>query len=108
VSVAVDPSGLFAYVSNWGSSNVSAYSINATTGALAAIAGSPYAAGSGPSAIAVDPSGKFVYVANYWSDDVSAFSLNSATGALAELSGSTYAAEDGGHPSSIVVVRIQQ
>ena len=37
VSVAVDPSGKFAYVTNSSSNDVSMYTINATTGALTSI-----------------------------------------------------------------------
>lgn len=38
----------YAYVANLNSNNISAYTINATTGALTAIAGSPFAAGTQP------------------------------------------------------------
>ncbi|MGH7985387.1 MAG: hypothetical protein ACREQX_03765, partial [Candidatus Binataceae bacterium] len=38
----------FAYVANEGSGNVSAYTIDATTGALTPISGSPFAAGADP------------------------------------------------------------
>ncbi len=50
-SVAVDPTGQFAYVANYGSysvSAVSAYTINATSGALTPMTGSPFAAGTNP------------------------------------------------------------
>jgi len=40
--------GGFAYVANSGSDNVSAYSIDATTGALSTAAGSPFAARVNP------------------------------------------------------------
>ena len=42
VSVAVSPNGAFAYVANQNSNNVSAYTINAVTGALTPVAGSPF------------------------------------------------------------------
>ncbi len=47
-AVAVDPTGKFAYVTNCVSGNVSAYTIDATSGALTPVAGSPFAAGDGP------------------------------------------------------------
>jgi 6-phosphogluconolactonase len=50
----VDPLGRFAYVANSFGNNVSAYSIGAN-GALTPVAGSPFAAGSGPDPVAVDP-----------------------------------------------------
>jgi 6-phosphogluconolactonase len=89
---AVDPSGKFLYVANFSSNNVSAYSINATTGVLTPVAGSPFAAGVRPNAIAVDPSGKFVYVANSGNSTVSAYSYNAATGVLTPVAGSPFAA----------------
>src|SRR5260370_978231 len=55
----------FAYVANAGSNDVSMYTINASTGALTAIAPGTIAAGRFPNAVAVDPSGRFAYVANF-------------------------------------------
>jgi DNA-binding beta-propeller fold protein YncE len=63
--IAVDPMGKFVYVANQRGSNVSAYTINPSTGALAAVSGSPFAAGSTAEGVAVDPMGKFLYVANF-------------------------------------------
>ncbi len=65
LSVAVDPVGKFAYVDNYGSNSVSAYTINATNGALTPVTGSPFAAGIGPYSVTVYPSGKFAYVASW-------------------------------------------
>ena len=48
MSVSVDPSGRFAYVANSDSDNVSAYTINASTGALTSI-GAAVTAGTVPS-----------------------------------------------------------
>ena len=45
--MAVDPSGKFAYVPNLGSNNISAYTIDATSGALTPVTGSPFSAGRG-------------------------------------------------------------
>ncbi len=49
--VAIDPMGLFVYVTNYSSGSagsVSAYSVNARSGALTQLNGSPFAAGNGP------------------------------------------------------------
>src|SRR5450631_3465532 len=54
LAVTVDPSGQFVYVANQSSSNVSVFAVDAATGALAAVAGSPFPAGSGARAIAID------------------------------------------------------
>ena len=52
-SVAVDPTGMFAYVVNAGSGSVSVYTIDANSGALSPISGSPFATGTQPAAIAI-------------------------------------------------------
>jgi len=83
-SVTVDPSGKFAYVANWSTNNISAYTINATTGALTGV-GAAVAAGTSPHDITVDPSGKFAYVANLNSSDVSAYTINTNTGVLTQI-----------------------
>ena len=65
--MAVDPKGKFAYVANDGLRQpYSAYTIDATSGALTPVAGSPFEAGSGTTGVAVDPRGKFAYVSNYY------------------------------------------
>jgi len=54
-AVTVDPTGHFAYVANSGGvpdkGSVSAYTINPATGALTAVPGSPFAAGSFPNSV---------------------------------------------------------
>jgi 6-phosphogluconolactonase (cycloisomerase 2 family) len=49
--VTVDSTGEFVYVVNFNSNNVSAYTIDASTGALTPVVGSPFAAGQEPSGI---------------------------------------------------------
>src|SRR5258708_10147190 len=65
-----------------GPGNVSAYTINATTGVLTPVAGSPFPAGTGPLSVTVNPTGKFAYVANFNSNNVLAYTIYGATGAL--------------------------
>jgi len=105
-SVAVDPAGKFVYVVNSDADSVSGYTINTATGALTAIAGSPFPVGPDPHAVAVDPTGKFAYVANFGSNNVSAFTINTSTGRLTLLAGSPFAAGPG--PASIAIIRIKQ
>lgn len=69
------------YVANNGSDTVSGYSINATSGTLVAIPGSPFANVFGPSAIAVSSNGFFAYVTNGRTSTVAAFRV-STEGAL--------------------------
>jgi len=79
-SVAVDPSGKFAYVANGDSDNVSMYTIDATSGLLTFQG--EIDAGWSPSSVAVDPSGKFAYVTNAKSNNVSMYTIDATTGAL--------------------------
>jgi hypothetical protein len=83
----------FVYVANLGGSNVLGYTINPVTGALTPIAGSPFAAGGGPTSVTVDPNGKFAYVANF--GGVSGYTINPVTGALTPIAGSPFGAELG-------------
>jgi hypothetical protein len=105
-SVAVDPSGKFAYVTSY-SGTVSVYTINSITGDLIPAPGSPFAANLSPVSVAVDPSGKFAYVANYCGNGgcsigaVSAFNINTTTGALTPVPGSPYAT--GAVPNTVAV-----
>jgi 6-phosphogluconolactonase len=85
-SVAVEPSGKFAYVANGGAGspfNIEMYTINGTTGALTSIG--TIATGTDPAFVAVDPSGKFAYVANSGSNDVSMYTIEATTGVLASI-----------------------
>jgi 6-phosphogluconolactonase len=97
-SIAIDPSGKFAYVTNFGSNGVSMYTINGTIGTLMSIG--PIAVGASPTSVAVDPSGKFAYVTNSGSNNVSMFTVNATTGVLITSTG-TIAAELS--PSSIAI-----
>src|SRR5260370_17272868 len=87
-SVTVDPSGMFAYVANGVSNNVSMYTISNTTGALTSIA-APVAAGPGPLSVTVDPSGGFVYDANDGSNPIPIPPPNTPTRPLPPI-GATY------------------
>jgi 6-phosphogluconolactonase (cycloisomerase 2 family) len=104
LSVAVDPSGKFAYVPNGDGlpNSVAMYTINATTGALTSI-GKTAVEGFAAS-VAVDPSGKFAYVMATASGpgsagSVSTYTINATTGALTSIG--TIAA--GKNPVSMVV-----
>ena len=91
----------FAYAANNGSNNVSAYTINASTGALTPITNSPFNAGMFPVFVTRDPLGKFAYVANNGSNNVSAYTINASTGVLTPITGSPFAA--GTAPNSVAV-----
>ena len=72
----------FVYAAGEGSSNISAFQLNTTTGALTAVPGSPFNGRSNPHALAVDPAGKFLFVANQSANNISVFAINQASGAL--------------------------
>jgi len=83
--------GEFSYVANAADNTISAFSIDATTGAIAS-AGPPVSAGVAPIAIAGTNDKKYVYVVNSGSNDVSAFAVDPGTGALTTVPGSPFAA----------------
>ncbi len=99
VTVPCSPNPVFAFVTNAGGNNISVYSINATSGALTPVTGSPFAAGSGPSSVTVNPAGTLAFVTN--SNNVSVYSINATTGALTPVTGSPFAA--GTNPASVTV-----
>jgi hypothetical protein len=75
-------------VANQGSNNVSAFVIDAKTGALGAVSGSPFpTGGKGPSYLAA--TGTFVYVSELGTNDVAALAIGS-NGALTAVSGSPF------------------
>jgi 6-phosphogluconolactonase len=90
MTVRVDPTGRFAYVTNANSNDISAYSIDSATGALTALAGSPFlTGGSSPVGLAVDPFNNFLFVTNDGSNTVSVFSIDSG-GSLSPVAGSPF------------------
>ena len=100
-SVTVDPTGKFLYAALNGANAISAYTINSSTGALTAVAGSPFPAGIPPMVVRVDPSGRYAYAANN-SDSISAYMVNSSTGALTPIAGSPFSS-GGAYPSGLAV-----
>jgi 6-phosphogluconolactonase len=102
-SVIVDPSGRFVYAGNFISEDISAYSINSSTGALTPIG--TFAAGGSADEVTVDPSRRFLYTANDGMNigppGVGAFRINQSTGALTTITGSPFAA--GAEPSGVTV-----
>jgi 6-phosphogluconolactonase (cycloisomerase 2 family) len=81
----------YSYVTNAADHTVSAYTLDATTGALAVV-GTPIATGASPYAIVGTSDKRLVFVANEGSNDVSAFTVIPTTGALTAAPGSPFAA----------------
>ena len=106
-SVTIDPSGTFVYAvstaggNSSGGNSVTAFTVNAATGALTPVPGSPFATGQGPFSVATDPSGKFAFVASEQTADVTVYLIDATTGALGPVAGSPFAA---GHDAASVVI----
>ena len=84
--MTVDPSGKFVYAVNQYHGNVSVYTINALTGVLTEVAGSPFGAGSYSRFVSVEPSGRFAYVLNpSLVQDIAAYTIDAGTGALTPI-----------------------
>jgi 6-phosphogluconolactonase (cycloisomerase 2 family) len=97
--------GKFVFVANGtdgvsANGDVSAYTINPSNGVLTPVAGSPFAADVGPTAVAVDQTGQYVYVTNNTSSDVTLFDLDSTAGTLTFVR-NTFSVQDA--PVSIAV-----
>ncbi len=91
-AVTVDSALEFVYVANFTSNNISAFSLNSTTGVLTpliAATGNPFPTETNPASIVVAPNGQFAYVANSGSNTVSAYTVDPNTGALTALGGGT-------------------
>ena len=88
--VVSTPSGAFAYTANYdlssGVASVSEYTVNATTGALTLISGSPITGFAGVSALAVDPTSSYLLVVDGPNQLVETYTINPKTGALTSLS----------------------
>lgn len=88
--VIVDPTGSYVYVANYGSNNISGFTLNASSGQLTSISGSPFASGGlAPVAMVSDSSKEYLAVINSGANgsngnnDVQIFSYSTSTpGAL--------------------------
>jgi Lactonase, 7-bladed beta-propeller len=108
--IRVTPDGKFVVVVNQGTNNVSVFSLNATTGALTEVPGSPFASGQQPGPVAIDPpvlagtapSGKFVFVGDTGGNSLSAYTIDSA-GSLRPVTGTPIPLGTNAQPSSIAV-----
>jgi len=85
-SLTLHPRLNFVYVANGGgTTSVSGYTFNTTSGALTPITGSPFVAGPRPIKLTVDPTGRFAYVANRDDETLNAYSVDQTTGALTAI-----------------------
>ena len=88
-AIAINSTGTAFYVARSGTnSGVLGYTLT-SSGAPSIIAGSPYAAGTTPTAVQIDNANRYVYAANRVSGTISAYTI-STTGALTAITGSPY------------------
>jgi len=96
-AVSVTPQ--FVYAANGDANTISAYSVDANSGALTKI--SDLTTDASPGIVAADPYGRFVYVAHAYDNAITAYSIDS-TGALHKLS--DVSADDATLPGPSVLV----
>ncbi len=96
---ASDPNSLFLFVAEI-NTGLRVFSIG-SGGSLSEVSGSPYAVGTGPTAVDLDATGSYVYVANKGSNNISAFTLTAASGKLTAVAGSPFSS-GGVQPIGIV------
>ena len=90
IGLAIDQQGALLYTANNGSNDVSGFVIDANSGALGAISGSPFATGGvGPSSVAVDSNTSVVYVTDQISHDIASFGILKG-GTLQAVTGSPF------------------
>ncbi len=126
IAIAVDPKGKYLYTSGFVSSIdtysvINAFKINQTTGALTALAGSPFpiipvtcpACSSGElfDDLTTDRNGNFLIGPGYLNGVIYVYRINRSTGSLAEVAGSPFVDEEprpckycaGAGPTSVTV-----
>jgi 6-phosphogluconolactonase (cycloisomerase 2 family) len=106
-SIVIDPRGKFIYLANALDSDVSAYTITASSGTPSAIVNSNssllYATDTQPVSIAIDPAlGRFVYTANHLGNSISGFRFDADTGALTANQASPYVTD--AYPTVLAIV----
>jgi 6-phosphogluconolactonase len=104
VALAKDPLRAHIYVANSQSGDISAFSMNATSGALTPLPGLTNVE-AGIDAIAIDSAGQFMYVVSGSSSNLWIFSIDSS-GALTPLSGTPIALSSSGVVSSSVLIDV--
>lgn len=102
-AIAIDPANTIVYVTTPGSSfSIWAFSINATTGVLTTVPGSPFNLLSGGGLfLLMEPRGNFFYVANQSTTTIAGYQYNSGSGTPSAITGSPFTT---GTPGQMVIV----
>ncbi len=87
--MGIVPSGKFLYITGFDGAVVDGFTIDAATGKLTFIPGSPFPGGGGVGeGLAIDPLGKYVYAGNR--GGVAMYTIDNTTGVLTEVTGSPF------------------
>ena len=99
MAATVSATASFLFVALGNSNSVAAFAIDANTGALMPVAGSPFATGNAP--FDVTATSTAVYVTNNLDGTISAFTWDRNTGVLTAISGSPFSAAWAGGLTSL-------
>jgi 6-phosphogluconolactonase len=91
--VVTDATGSFVYTGLMATAQVAAFSVDASSGALTPVPGSPFPAGNNPLSLA--SVNNFLYVSNFTDGTISGYRISPTTGALTALAGSPFAIHGG-------------
>lgn len=86
----LDPEGRFVFVANKAGASVSVFAIDADSGELSMVPGSPFFIGFNPYRLAVHPSGRFLYVTLWVSGELSILRIDPDSGRLTPIKGSPF------------------
>jgi 6-phosphogluconolactonase (cycloisomerase 2 family) len=87
--IGIADNGSYVYAALSQANQIAAFSIVNGTGALSLVPGSPFSAGTAPTAVVM--AGNFLYATNSSDGTISGYSINSTNGVLTPLSGSPFA-----------------
>lgn len=85
IAMAIEPTGVYLYVADENSNQVSGYIIGSGNGALTPTIQAAAATGNIPVSIGIQPQGNYVYTANIGASTVSGFHIDLTTGTLGPL-----------------------
>lgn len=91
--LVTDATSSFVYTGLMATGQVAAFSVNASTGALTPVPGSPFPAGNNPLSLA--SVNNFLYASNFTDGTISGYSIDPTNGALTALAGSPFAIHGG-------------
>jgi 6-phosphogluconolactonase len=107
-SIAQDPAGKFLYALGSEDGNIYEFTIDASSGTLTQVTGSPFRQGLGldASSLTVDPAGQFLYFSSQLQDYIHVLNIDGTTGALSWAAESSISAD--GFPLGLTIVTVPQ